>query len=210
MSEDSNQNQQNNNSGAGSSGNNEQDKGKQGAGGEQKQQTVPLADFLEQKRLAKELKEKVSGYEDRDKKAVEAKLLEEKKYQDLISNKDKELGEVKSKLDQEAKGRKLDKLESKFTRSLEKNNAISAEDALKFIKFDDLVDSDDAEAEIKKRVDDLVKNKSYLFGSKQTTTRSSTENGQPSGNTGGQGQQGNQGKDKIDPIVLSLAGKLKQ
>ncbi len=148
-------------------------------------------------------------YKAKEKEETDKKLLEGKKYQDLITNKEKELNDFKSKYTEENKARKMDKLESKFSRSLEKANAINAEDAMKFVKFDDLLDAENADDEIKKRVDDLIKNKSYLFTAKQQgTTRSTSENGQPSGNTGGQGQQGSQGT-KIDPIVASLANKYK-
>ena len=200
---DNNSNPNNNSDNSGSDSNNS------GVVDKKPLQTVPLSDYLEQKKAAKALKEELAGYREKETKEKDAKLLEEKKYQELIQNKDKELGDTKNALNQTIKEHKLEKLTNKLARVLDKNNAIDAEDALKFINVDDLLDADKVDDEINKRVTELAKNKSYLFNGKQGTTRSSTENGQPSGNSG-QGVDGGGNKGKIDPIILSLANKLKQ
>ena len=168
-------------------------------------QTVPLNTFLDKKKELKDVKTKLAEYQARDKKLEEDKLLEEKKYQELIQNKDKELEEFKSQLDLEKRNSKLEKLKNKISNELNKNNAIDSDDALKFIIFDDLLDSEDSSNDIKNRVKDLVQNKSYLFSTK-SKERSNTENGQPSGNDPKGGNPG-QVRGKIDPTLASLAQK---
>lgn len=170
-------------------------------------QTVPLNTFLDKKKELKDAKTKLAEYEARDKKLEENKLLEEKKYQELIQNKDKELQEFKSQLDLEIKNSKLEKLKNKISNELTKINAIDSDDALKFVNYDDLLDSEDYSNIIMERVQDLVKNKSYLFDSK-SKERSNTENGQPSGNNP-KGINPGQIQGKIDPTLASLTQKFK-
>ena len=165
---------------------------------------VPLNTFLDQKKINKELKDKLATYEAKDKAAADAKLLEEKKYEELIQTKSSETEALRKELDLERKNSKLKTIENKFTSELSKINVVDADDALKLIKYDDLLESDSFDDEIKVRVSELAKNKTYLF--KATgSNRSNTENGRPTGNTPPK-QQGK--NSKVDPVILSLSQKL--
>jgi len=141
-------------------------------------ETVPLNSFLEQKKASKDLKERLAVYEDRDKKEAENKLIEEKKFQDVIQAKEKEVLEYKTKFESTERNYKIKDLQNKFARGLDKNNAINSDDILKLVDITDLIDSETADVQIASRVEDLVKNKSYLFSAKGSS-RSETENGQP-------------------------------
>jgi len=140
--------------------------------------SVPLASFLEQKKLTKEMKEKLAGYEAKELKEAEAKLLEEKGYQELIQSKSDKIAALEAESEKTTKNFKLKDVQNKFARALDKNNAINSDDVLKLVDVSDLLDSDGAEAEINKRVESLVKDKSYLFGTKPNT-RNSEENNTP-------------------------------
>ena len=151
------------------------------------------------------MKDKLAAFENRDREAVDAKLLEEKKFEELLQNKDKELNEIKSQLELEGKNNKIEKLRNKISKELTKVNAIAADDALMFIKYDDLLDSEGADSEINNRVEELTKNKSYLFSGK-ASSRSETENGQPSGNSATNINQTNarNARRKVNPVLDSL------
>ena len=165
----------------------------------QKEAVVPLKTFLEEKAKLKALKEENEGYKSRDKKIEEDKLLEDKKYQDLITSKDKDLQDTKLLLEKERRENKLEKIKTKFSNELSKANAIDAEDALKFISYEDLLDSDNIESELKSRVENLVSKKAYLF---KTVPGKNNENGKPVAPT-----SNNTNNSKIDPMILSLAQK---
>lgn len=168
-----------------------------------KEQNVPLNTFLEEKKKLKELKQRLVEYEAKDKKIAEAKLIEEKNFQELILNKEKDLLEANTLLENERKSNKLEKIKNRFSNELTKLNVIDADDALRLVKYDDLLESESFDEEIKDRAANLVTNKAYLFNASKTT-RSSTENGQPSGIN--QTKPGVLGK--VDPIIAGLVGKL--
>ncbi len=168
-----------------------------------KDENVPLKTFLEKKQELKEAKDKLAAFEARDKKAADDKLLEEKKYQDLIASREKDLADAKAQLETERKNNKIEKIKNRFSNELSKANAIDSEDALKFINYDDLLDSENFDNELKSRVENLVKTKSYLFKT-AGTGRSNSENKTPSGNNDNKGSANNT---KIDPTIASLAQK---
>ena len=60
---------------------------------------VPLNTFLDQKKINKELKDKLATYEAKDKAAADAKLLEEKKYEELIQTKSSETEALRKELE---------------------------------------------------------------------------------------------------------------
>lgn len=171
-------------------------------------QNVPLDKFLDQKKLNKQLKDQLLSFETRDKEAANAKLLEDKKYQELIQNKDKELSDYKDKLNQEITNNKLTSIKNNLSRQLDKVNAIDSNDALKFIDYNDLLESDDVEGEIKNRVAVLAESKSYLFKT-GSTTRSATENGQPAGTNSTTNNVAGKVPVNRDPILASLTQKFK-
>ena len=174
-------------------------------------ETVPLKTFLDKKQELKDYKAKVAAFEAKEveyetlrAKKVGDKLLEDEKYQELIQLKDKEVLELSGKLDSEIKNNKLEKIRNKFSSELTKLNAVDSEDALKFIAYDDLLDSEDFSSELKNRVETLAKNKSYLFkaGAKIDTK----ENGVPAPGNNSQPK----GNSKMDPLLMSLAQKFKR
>lgn len=166
-------------------------------------QKVPLSDFLDLKKSTKELREKLASYETKEKTAAEAKLLEEKKYQELIEQLKAEKVKMQSEREIEIKNNKLEKLQNKFQRELEKANAVNAEDALKFVNYDDLLESEKAEDEIKKRVEVLVKTKAYLFSAKQ---RNSAENKSPNSLPANPTSKAS----KVDPALAMLTNIFNQ
>lgn len=193
------QGQQNNGTENNQSSDNGQDNDQ---GQNQDNKHVPLNTFLDQKKINKELKEKLAGYEAKEKEAEEKKLLEEKNYNELIQKKSSETEALKKELDLERRNNKLEKIKNKFSNELLKVNVIDTEDALKLVKHDDLLESDNFDDEIKVRVSELAKNKPYLFKA-NGSNRSNTENGQPNGNT----PPKNGVTSKVDPVISSLAQK---
>ena len=162
--------------------------------------SVPLKTLLEQKKANKELKEKIASFEAKEKELADAKLLEEKNYQELIQKKESELNNFKIELENEKKNNKLEKIKNKFSNELSKLNVIDSEDALRLVEYKDLLDQDSFDEEIKQRVTDLQKNKAYLF---KSVTRNNNENGQPNQASPTQ----NKGNGKVDPLIQSLAAK---
>lgn len=171
---------------------------------DQDNSNVPLNKFLDQKKINKELKEKLAAFEQKEKEVKEAKLLEEKQYQELIQNKAKEAEDLKSQLNLERKNNKLEKVKYQFSSELSKLNVIDSDDALKLVKYDDLLDSDDVSDLIKSRALDLSKNKSYLFKS-NNSSRDKFENNVPNNSTP---QNEDAVKSKMDPVLASLVSKL--
>lgn len=164
-------------------------------------ESVPLKTLLDQKKANKELKEKIALFEAKEKELADAKLLEEKNYQELIQKKESELANFKTELENEKKNNKLEKIKNKFSNELSKLNVIDSDDALRLVKYDDLLTLDSFDDEIKARAADLQKNKSYLF---KSVTRNNNENGQPNQ---GQPPHQNKGSGKVDPLLQSLASK---
>jgi len=126
------------------------------------------------------------------KEEEEAKLKKDGEFQELLSLKDKELVETKSSLEAELKNNKLEKFKNKSLNLLNKEGVIDGEDGLKFLSFDSLLDAENVDGvddTIKKMVNDLKQNKSYLFGS-SNQKRNAEENNMPGG--------GNQDNNKSD------------
>lgn len=168
------------------------------------EKSIPYSRFKEVNDKFKDVSSELEAYRKKEKEENDKKLLEEKNFQELIGKKDSAFKELESKYNQEVLKNKIEKLSNKILNSLSKNNIIDAEDGLKFIKQDDLLDSDKAEDEINNRIKELVKNKPYLF--KNVNNRSNTENnvaGNQSRDTNS--SRGNGGG---DPILTSLARKL--
>lgn len=168
------------------------------------EKSIPYSRFKEVNDKFKDVSSELEAYRKKEKEENDKKLLEEKNFQELIGKKDSEYKELETRYSQEVLKNKIEKLSNKILSSLSKNNIIDAEDGLKFIKQDDLLDSDKAEDEINNRIKELVKNKPYLF--KNVNNRSNTENnvaGNQSRDTNS--SRGNGGG---DPILTSLARKL--
>lgn len=164
--------------------------------------SVPLNTFLEQKKANKELKEKLATYQKAEEALAQKKLLEEEKFEELIQLKSREAEDYKKQLDNERTNNKLEKIKNRFSNELLKQNVIDADDALRLVEYNDLLGSDSFDSEIKSRVADLTKNKSYLFKDSKTT-RSDSEN-----NTPAAGQPQNPGSNaKIDSTLASLIKK---
>jgi len=126
-------------------------------------QSIPLAKFLEVKDTVKELKNKLSSYEEKEKKLQESKLLEEKNYQELLAKRENELNSYKSQLEEERKNYKVATVKEKFARVLDKNNAINSDDVLKLVDVNSLMESEDQESAINQIVEEFKTSKSYLF-----------------------------------------------
>lgn len=183
--------------------------GSQSQANEGAEKTIPYSRFAEVNSKFKETREKLAGYEAKEKTAAEQKLLDEKNYQELIGNKNKEIETLKMENGQIKKTVKEESLKNKISNALAKNNIIDAEDGLKFVKYDDLLDSDAADGEIEKRVTDLVKSKAYLFNAgKSGSQRSNSENNVP-GNQQKPLEGTQKGKSAHQTIEQSLAEKLK-
>ena len=135
---------------------------------------VPLSKFLDKKNELKDLKAKLAEFEDKERKLADQKLLEEKQYQELLKKKEDELKNLQDSLFAEKTNNKLEKIKNIYSKELLKNNVFNVDDALALSNINDLLEYDSPENEIKTRVENLVKNKTYLFNTK--SQRSDSEN----------------------------------
>lgn len=135
---------------------------------------VPLSKFLDKKNELKELKAKLAEFEDKERKAADQKLLEEKQYQELLKKKEDELKNLQDSLFAEKTNNKLEKIKNIYSKELLKNNVFNVDDALALSNINELLEFESPENEIKARVENLVKNKTYLFNTK--SQRSDSEN----------------------------------
>lgn len=135
---------------------------------------VPLSKFLDKKNELKELKAKLAEFEDKERKAADQKLLEEKQYQELLKKKEDELKNLQDSLFAEKTNNKLEKIKNIYSKELLKNNVFNVDDALMLSNINELLEFESPENEIKARVENLVKNKTYLFNTK--SQRSDSEN----------------------------------
>lgn len=208
----SNQQNQNQSSNQGDNSNNNSNQNNNSQDQGDKEKHIPYSRFVEVNSKYKEANTELEKYREKERLENENKLKEEKKFQELIGTKDKEIETLKSENNQIKKERKVDSLKSKISNILSKNNVIDAEDGLKFVKYDDLIDSDDAEDEINKRVGELVKSKAYLFKAGQgsnTQNRSKTENNIPGNQQNSNQQTGDKKLSVADKVTSSLAEKFK-
>lgn len=127
------------------------------------QESVPLAKFLEVKGTLKEMKDKLNSFEEKEKELQESKLLEEKNYQELLAKRDDELKNFKSQLEQERLSFKVNSVKDKFARVLDKNDAVNSDDILRLVDIQPILEAENQDDLIKKTVEDLKENKSYLF-----------------------------------------------
>ncbi len=135
---------------------------------------VPLSKFLDKKNELKDLKAKLAEFEDKERKAADQKLLEEKQYQELLKKKEDELKNLQDSLFAEKTNNKLEKIKNIYSKELLKNNVFNVDDALALSNINELLEFDSPENEVKARVENLVKNKTYLFNTK--SQRSDSEN----------------------------------
>lgn len=168
------------------------------------EKSIPYSRFKEVNDKFKDVSSELEAYRKKEKEENDKKLLEEKNFQELIGKKDSEYKELETRYSQEVLKNKIEKLSNKILSSLSKNNIIDAEDGLKFIKQDDLLDSDKAEDEINNRIKELVKSKPYLF--KNVNNRSNTENNVAGNQT--RDTNSSRGNGGGDPILTSIARKL--
>lgn len=209
----SNQQNQNQSSNQGDNSNNNSNQNNNSQDQGDKEKHIPYSRFTEVNSKYKEATSELEKYREKERLENENKLKDEKKFQELIGTKDKEIETLKSENNQIKKERKVDSLKSKISNILSKNNVIDAEDGLKFVKYDDLIDSDDAEDEINKRVGELVKSKAYLFKTQanQSNGRSKTENNIPGSQQKPNDGNNNGGKklSVTEKLTQSLAEKFK-
>lgn len=135
---------------------------------------VPLSKFLDKKNELKDLKAKLAEFEDKERKAADQKLLEEKQYQELLKKKEDELKNLQDSLFAEKTNNKLEKIKNIYSKELLKNNVFNVDDALALSNINELLEFESPENEVKARVENLVKNKTYLFNTK--SQRSDSEN----------------------------------
>lgn len=144
--------------------------------------TVPLSEFLEQKKLTKDLKLRLQEFEDKENKIKEQKMLEEKNFQELLETKNLKIKELEDSYNQLVTSNKKERITNTLIRELDKNNAVNSDDVLKLLDVNQFMEEGKNNNEfLKHAVDDLVKNKPYLFNTKNPS-RSNTENGQPNSN----------------------------
>lgn len=174
------------------------------------EKSIPYSRFAEVNQKFRETEKELANYKAKEKAESEAKLLEEKKFQDLIENKSKEIETLKAENNQIKLNAKKEKIEFKVSSTLAKNNIIDPKDGLKFLDYSDLIDSsDDIDNKIEERVADLVKNKAYLFKAGSGSTRSNTENNVPGNQQKPDDANQGKGKNARQNIELSIAEKLK-
>ena len=139
---------------------------------------IPYDRFKEVIDEKKALKLKLDVFEEKEKKRIEDKLLEEKKFEELLKAKDLELETHKNEKETLKKNMLIEKVNNKIINIASKEGAIDSDDILRFIKTQDLLDleSDKLSDEVNKRVTEIKNNKAHLFNTNQ---RDSKENGMP-------------------------------
>ncbi len=141
---------------------------------------IPVAKFNE---INKELKK----FKDAEAKAAEAKLLEDKKYEELIANKDKEISDYKSKYENSIKF-------AAFAEEASKAGVVSASDAYKLADLSDVeIDENGTVKGIAEKIAKLKEEKPYLFNGATGPV------GGPS-NPGGNGQGGGEKTSNNKPV----------
>lgn len=120
----------------------------------------------------------LQAFKDAEKKKTEDKLLEDKKYDELLKAKELEITSHKTEVETLKKNASLDKIRTKIVNLASKEGAVDSEDILRFISVDDLLelDSEKLSAEVKGRIAKIKEDKAHLF---IVTQRDSRENGTP-------------------------------
>jgi hypothetical protein len=138
---------------------------------------IPKKRFDEVNEKYKAASKELEAFKSAQEEANNKKLEEQGKFQELLTLRDKELNDAKLALEGEKKNNKLEKLKNKSLSLLNKEGIIDGDDGLRFLKFDEVMDSESPDDVLKNMVGQLKESKSYLFGS---TKRKSDENGMPS------------------------------
>lgn len=157
-------------------------KNDEGKGGDEGQK-VDYAKLKAEREKRKELEERLAKIEADEAKKNEAKLLEEKKYQELLDAKSKELESAKGELESTRATVKRSRIENAIIAESAKIGAKDPLDVVKFVEIDK-VELDDAGTPVglDKLLEQVKKNKSYLFNESGKSTPNPRENGKP-GNT---------------------------
>lgn len=120
---------------------------------------------------------KSEEYEEQQRKAKEAKLKEEKKYEELIEGKEKENLSLKEQLQKT-------KVDTKVMVEAQKLGVVDLEAVLALINRSDIKVSDDGQVEgVSEALETLKSSKTYLFTGSNSSTVGSGSN--PSGNNTG-------------------------
>jgi hypothetical protein len=135
----------------------------------------------EYKQQANKYKAKLDAYETAERQKQEQELQKKGEFKELLAKKEEQIAELVNSLENEQKQRKKDLIVSKATNLLIKSNVIDANDALKILDVADLVGDEMAEVKLQDRIEDLKKNKSYLF-LKNSSIRDEHENSVPKTN----------------------------
>ena len=172
--------------------------------------SVPLSEFLDQKKVNKDLKSKLAEFEAKEAKAAEKKALEEKDFQTVIESRNQRIQELEKAFEESKKSNKLEKITNTLSRELDKRGVIDADDALKLLDISKFTDEgQDTKELLIQSVEDLAQNKSYLFKAK--TVRSNSENGQPgiSSDNNENQQNSNRGRnlDKATAALVQMYSK---
>lgn len=172
--------------------------------------SVPLSEFLDQKKVNKDLKSKLAEFEAKEAKAAEKKALEEKDFQTVIESRNQRIQELEKAFEESKKSNKLEKITNTLSRELDKRGVIDADDALKLLDISKFTDEgQDTKELLIQSVEDLAQNKSYLFKAK--TVRSNSENGQPgiSSDKNENQQNSNRGRnlDKATAALVQMYSK---
>lgn len=125
------------------------------------------------------LQEQLKAFKEAELKRQEDKLLEEKNYQELLSNKELKLKELEQEKLNLIKSSKLEKIRNNVIIEANKLNANDSEDILAFINIEELetLDSQELQSVIKDKISKLKESKLYLFS--KISGRNESENGLP-------------------------------
>lgn len=128
-----------------------------------KNDSVPLGKFLEQKEIAKELKQKLSAYEQKEVKIAEEKMLEEKNFRELLSKKEQSLAEKEKAIEELKFSHKYERTKNVAISKLHQMDIRDATDGLAFINLKGFVDDDNIDIKLEKEIGILREKKPYLF-----------------------------------------------
>lgn len=126
-----------------------------------------------------EINRELKKYKDAEAKAAEAKLLEDKKYEELIANKDKELGTYKSKYEDSIKF-------ASFAEEAVKAGVVNARDAYKLADLSDIeIDDNGGIKGMAEKIAKLKEEKPYLFNGASGAVGGPSNPGGTGGNNNG-------------------------
>jgi len=149
-----------------------------------KEQQVPFYKLKKANDKLKEVQTRLAEFEKKEKEALEKKLKEEKEFDVLLAQKDKEIQDRDNVIHSFKEKTKKDAIDKTILKEIKKHKANDPDDILLMINFSNLTVTYDEENNkvsvegLETEIEKLKVNKSYLFGNVKTKndTKENLEN----------------------------------